>query len=99
MTIDKEQILIVDDESSVREMISILLQQNGYRTVDVPNGNAALKLFKGGNRFDLVITDLTMDDGDGMMVLNEVKLRQPDCPVIMITAFGTADTGNEIRCP
>ncbi|MBN2802078.1 MAG: sigma-54-dependent Fis family transcriptional regulator [Deltaproteobacteria bacterium] len=95
MTIVKEQILIVDDESSVREMISILLQQTGYSTVDVPNGNAALNLFKQGNRFDLVITDLTMDDGDGMMVLNEVKLRQPDCPVIMITAFGTADTAVE----
>ena len=85
-------ILIVDDELSVREMLSILMKRRGFEVTTASNGHKALKLLQDGNRYDLVVTDLAMDRGDGLEVLSEVKTRDPHCPVIMVTAFGTTDT-------
>ncbi|MBN2719124.1 MAG: sigma-54-dependent Fis family transcriptional regulator [Deltaproteobacteria bacterium] len=85
-------ILIVDDELSVREMLSILLKRRGFQVSTASNGEKAIRLFEEGNRYDLVITDLAMDRGDGLTVLAQVKTRDPHCPVIVITAFGTTDT-------
>ncbi|MBN2530520.1 MAG: sigma-54-dependent Fis family transcriptional regulator [Deltaproteobacteria bacterium] len=85
-------ILIIDDELSVREMLSILMKRQGFDVTTASNGNKAMKLLQEGNRFDLVITDLAMDRGDGLQVLSQVKTRDPHCPVIMITAFGTTDS-------
>lgn len=85
-------ILVVDDELSVREMISILMKRQGYNVTQAINGQKALSLLEEGNRYDLVITDLAMDRGDGLQVLGQVKTRDPNCPVILITAFGTTDT-------
>ncbi|MBN2673531.1 MAG: sigma-54-dependent Fis family transcriptional regulator [Deltaproteobacteria bacterium] len=85
-------ILVVDDELSVREMISLLMKRQGYQVTIASNGQKALRLLEEGNRYDLVITDLAMDRGDGLEVLNHVKTRDPNCPVILVTAFGTTDT-------
>lgn len=85
-------ILVVDDELSVREMISILMKRQGYQVTVASGGQKALALLEEGNRYDLVITDLAMDRGNGLQVLSSVKTRDPNCPVILITAFGTTDT-------
>ena len=89
------RILVVDDERSVREMISILLAREGYEITTAPNGDKAEALLEAGERFDLVITDLAMDKGDGLQVLSAVKDRDPHSPVILITAFGSTESAVE----
>ncbi len=89
---EKCHILIVDDELSVRQMLSILMKRQGFEVTAVSSGNKAISLLQEGNRYDLIITDLAMDRGDGLEVLLQVKNRDPHCPVILITAFGTTDT-------
>ncbi len=92
---DGIRILVVDDERSVREMISILLAREGYDITTAPNGDKAETLLEAGERFDLVITDLAMDKGDGLQVLSAVKDRDPHCPVILVTAFGSTESAVE----
>lgn len=89
------RILVVDDERSVREMISILLAREGYEIITAPNGDKARTLLEAGEHFDLVITDLAMDKGNGLQVLSTVKDRDPHCPVILITAFGSTESAVE----
>ena len=88
-------ILVVDDEQSVREMIKILLERQGHKVVTASSGQKAVELFEQGNRYDLVITDLLMDKGTGMDVLSQAKARDPHCEVILITAFGTTESAVE----
>ncbi|MFO8070465.1 MAG: sigma-54 dependent transcriptional regulator [Polyangia bacterium] len=89
------RILVVDDERSMREMLAILLRRAGHHAVTQPSGEKAIAFLGKGERFDLVITDLLMDRGDGIEVLEAVKRLDPDCEVIVITAFATTDTAVE----
>jgi two-component system, NtrC family, response regulator PilR len=89
------RILIVDDERSMRDMLAILLRRAGHHAVTQPSGEKAIALLDQGERFDLVVTDLLMDRGDGIEVLGAVKRLDPDCEVIVITAFATTDTAVE----
>lgn len=86
-----ERILVVDDEQSMREFLSILLQQSGYAVVAVAGVKEALQKIK-NDAFDLIITDLKLPDGNGLEVLEEAKKNDPDAQIIVITAFGTAET-------
>lgn len=89
------RILIVDDEKSMREMVSILLKRNGYRVESANSGQSVAALLREGKEYDLVITDLLMDRGGGLEVLSAVKKQSPSTEVIVITAFGTAETAVE----
>jgi two-component system response regulator PilR (NtrC family) len=86
-----ERILVVDDEQSMREFLSILLSQSGYSVVAVAGVKEALQKIK-NDAFDLIITDLKLPDGNGLEVLEEAKSSDPDAQIIVITAFGTAET-------
>jgi len=92
---DRARILVVDDERSVREMISILLTRDGHTVSTAHSGARAIELLEAGERFHLVITDLAMDRGGGMEVLAAIKGRDPLCPVILVTAFGTTSSAVE----
>ncbi len=87
-----ERVLIVDDESSLREFLSILLERDGYIVRAAPSGERALDVFDGFAP-DLVISDLNMPGIDGIELLRQVKSRSAkagrDVPFILITAFGT----------
>ena len=89
------RILVVDDEHSMREMIAILLKRHGYDVATANCGRQAAELFDAGERFDLVITDLLMDQGNGIQVLDGVKERGLDCEVVFITAYGTPESAVE----
>jgi two-component system response regulator PilR (NtrC family) len=84
-------ILIVDDERSMREFLGIHLRRAGHRVEAAPGGSAALAAMK-EREFDVVITDLRMPDVDGMVVLAEAKQLHPDTQVIVVTAFATTET-------
>jgi two-component system response regulator PilR (NtrC family) len=90
------RILIVDDEQSMRELLSILLRKEGYDVVTAENGATALKAVQ-REIFDLVITDLKMPQFDGMALLKSVKEVSPDTIVIIITAFGTTEGAERAR--
>ena len=84
-------ILIVDDERSMREFLAIYLKRSGYRVEAAPDASSARKALA-AREFDVVITDLRMPDGSGLEVLSESKRLHPDTQVIVVTAFATAET-------
>jgi two-component system, NtrC family, response regulator PilR len=84
-------ILIVDDERSMREFLAIYLKRSGYRVEAAPDADSARKALA-AREFDVVITDLRMPDGSGLEVLSESKHLHPDTQVIVVTAFATAET-------
>jgi two-component system response regulator PilR (NtrC family) len=86
----KTRILVVDDERSMREMLSILLEREGYEAVEAKNGQEALQLFE-TSLFDLVISDINMPGINGIELLSRIKALAPEVPVLMITAFATAE--------
>jgi two-component system response regulator PilR (NtrC family) len=90
------KILIVDDELSMRELLSIMLRKEGYEVVTAENGELAIKALQ-SDIFDLVITDLKMPHMDGMTLLKLVKESSPDTIVIIITAFGTTEGAEKAR--
>ena len=85
------KILIVDDEQGMRELLSMMLRREGYDVVTAANGEAALASIQ-AEIFDLIITDIKMPKLDGISLLRSVKELSPDTIVIVITAFGTAET-------
>lgn len=87
-------ILVVDDELSMREFLEILLTKEGYAVSCAENGEDACTILD-GEAFDLVITDIRMDNIDGLGVLRKVKEVNPETPVIMISAYATAETAVE----
>jgi two-component system response regulator PilR (NtrC family) len=88
------RILVVDDEQSMRDFLSIMLKKDGYEVVTAENGGSALKVIH-AEIFDLLITDVKMPGVDGIEVLKTVKEVSPETVVIMITAFATTETAVE----
>jgi two-component system response regulator PilR (NtrC family) len=89
-----EKILVVDDEKSLREVMSIMLKRAGYDVTEASDGDQAIGQVN-KEIYDLVITDLRMPKADGMDVLKAVKSLSPETVVLVVTAFGTADSAVE----
>jgi two-component system response regulator PilR (NtrC family) len=87
-------ILVVDDEKSIQEFFEILLKKEGLQATCVGSGAAALEQLK-KNIFDLVISDVSMPGMTGIELLTQVKAFSPETSVVMITAFGAAETAVE----
>jgi two-component system response regulator HydG len=87
-------ILLVDDEKSNRVTLSLFLQKDGYHVEEASNGDDAVEKCK-LKFFDLVITDLKMKPMDGLGVLREVKKINPMTEVVMLTGYGTVESGVE----
>ena len=88
------RILIVDDETSMREFLSILLEREGYTPETAENSNSALKLLSQKD-YELVISDVNMPGLDGIGLLEKIKADSPDTAVMMITAFSTTEQAVE----
>jgi two-component system response regulator PilR (NtrC family) len=91
MTKHTGDILIVDDERSMREFLGIYLRREGYRIEAASGGSEAIASIK-ARAFDVIITDLRMPDVDGLTILAEAKRIRPDAEVIVVTAFSTTET-------
>jgi two-component system response regulator PilR (NtrC family) len=87
----KGKILIVEDEKSMREVLKILLEEEGYETTSAVDGMAAVEMIE-QEIYDLVITDMKMPRADGFVVIRKVREISPSTAVIMITAFGTMES-------
>ncbi|HEV2327103.1 MAG TPA: HD domain-containing phosphohydrolase [Terracidiphilus sp.] len=81
----KPRVLVVDDEPQVRAMIGSTLDRHGFEVELAPSGRRALELLDTSN-FDLVLTDIVMQDVNGIALLERVHSLQPDLPVVMVTA-------------
>ena len=86
-----DKILVVDDERSMRDFLSIMLKKAGYDVTTAVDGEEAVNVLH-KDIFDLVITDLKMPKVDGLQVLKTVKELSPDTVVIVITAFASTET-------
>src|SRR6187401_1282649 len=88
------RILIADDHETLRRTLAQSLAENGHEVDEAPNGNAAIeKLHEGA--YDVVVSDLRMGGSTGIDVLKTAKSLQPNCAVILMTAFGSISTAVE----
>ncbi|HLR76794.1 MAG TPA: sigma-54 dependent transcriptional regulator [Balneolaceae bacterium] len=84
-------ILIADDEQEIRESLSIILQDEGYRCQTAEDGAAAIEALK-EHSFDILVTDLKMPKADGIEVLEQLQRYSPETLAVIITAHGTIET-------
>ncbi|TLM60954.1 MAG: sigma-54-dependent Fis family transcriptional regulator [Deltaproteobacteria bacterium] len=85
------QILIVDDEQSIRDSLAGILQDEGYSPVTAANGEDALNLLR-EERPDLILLDIWMPGMDGLEALSRIREYQPEQLVIMMSGHGTIET-------
>ncbi|MBW1709263.1 MAG: sigma 54-interacting transcriptional regulator [Deltaproteobacteria bacterium] len=86
-----DHILIVDDDLSMREVLELMLNREGYEVSLASNGQKALDLVA-KKSIDLIISDIRMKYMDGIDILKKVKAIKPETIVILISAFATAET-------
>jgi len=86
------RILAVDNEERMCKLIKTALELEGYQVESAFSGQAALQMIERSAPFDIIITDLRMDQVDGMDVLEYSRRRCPQTEVIIITAFATQET-------
>jgi two-component system, NtrC family, response regulator AtoC len=89
-----DKILVVDDESSNRKILGQELAHKGYVVDTANDGSEALKKLE-SSRPDLIILDYMMPGLSGLDVLKELRKREDDTPVVMITAYGTVERAVE----
>ena len=80
------RILVVDDEAHVRSMIGATLERHGYDVQLATSGRDAFEALE-QNTFDLVLTDIVMQDGNGITLLERIHAQHPNLPVVMVTAI------------
>src|SRR5262245_1808879 len=87
-------ILVVDDESSARSTLALLLRKRGHQVGEAPGVTEAVKALT-DDQFDLIVTDLRMPDGSGLDVLRAVKAQGHDADVILLTAYAGWESAKE----
>jgi excisionase family DNA binding protein len=83
------RILVVDDEASIRDLLSKTLALAEYDVDTAPDGATALDRVRENSTYDLLIADLKMPGMDGLSLIRQVKQLKADLPVIIITGFST----------
>src|SRR5690242_13907476 len=82
------RILIVDDEHTSRDLCRLFLESDGYEVETCDRAQKAIATLS-LKRFDLVLTDLSMPDMDGVQLVKQIKYHYPSTNVIIMTAFGS----------
>ena len=90
----RKSILVVDDEKSQREILELILTEEGYEVTTAASGEAAIKFAK-DKRFDLALTDLKMTGMDGIELLQHLLVLDSSIIVILLTAHGSIDSAKE----
>ena len=91
MSKQKEKILVVEDERHMREIIKMLLEQEGFDVLTAADGTEGVRCLE-NEIFNLVITDIRMPGVDGFGILKRALEISPDTAIVMITAFGTMES-------
>ncbi len=82
-----EVVLVVEDETAVRELVVDVLEELGYRAVQAADGPAGLKLLLSGMRVDLLVTDIGLPGLNGRQVADAARERRPDLKVLFMTGY------------
>jgi DNA-binding NtrC family response regulator len=90
-----KRILLVEDKESLAHMLRETIETDGYEADVASNGKEAIHWLASGRRYLAVLTDLRMPGADGVAVLRQSRESDPDCPVIVMTAFGTIENAVE----
>jgi two-component system, cell cycle sensor histidine kinase and response regulator CckA len=85
------RVLLVEDENHIRLLVHTILKHKGYQVVEATNGADALAVLRRDDHFDAVLTDLRMPKMDGRMFLKELKRHYKHIPVVVISAYASAD--------
>jgi len=85
------RLLIVEDKESLAVMLKESVQPEGLEADIAATGTEAMRWLAEGRRYFAVLTDLRLPGADGIAVLRQVRESDPDCPVIVMTAFGTIE--------
>jgi excisionase family DNA binding protein len=91
---DRPRVLVVDDEASIRELLSKTLALAEYEVDTAPDGRTAIERLRLGH-YDLLIADLKMPGLDGLSLIREAKRLSSDLPVIIITGFSSESSAIE----
>ena len=91
---NQHSLLLVDDDRHVLESMSSWLREQGYRVDAASKCQDAINRIE-ASHYDLILCDIRLPDGDGFQVLSEAKRIRPNTTVILITGYGTVDTGIE----
>jgi PAS domain S-box-containing protein len=95
---NRERILLVDDEAPIVSMYRHMLEELDYRVTARVSSVEALKVFESDpNRFDLLLTDLTMPNMTGIQLINRINAIRPDLPTILCTGFSEHITPMMVR--
>src|SRR5258706_6388908 len=86
----KGSILVIDDESEIREGLELLLTSEGYGVTSAGTGESGLARLE-ERPFDLLLLDVSLPDRNGLDLLKEVRRRDPGLSVVLITAYGSID--------
>jgi DNA-binding NtrC family response regulator len=89
-----QNLLVIDDEASIRHMLRLVLEQNNYRVTEAQNGAEAINLLY-KEKFDFILSDIRMPDMDGLTFLDQPEVRSIDSTIIMMSAYGSIDTALE----
>ncbi|MCC6487999.1 MAG: response regulator [Candidatus Hydrogenedentes bacterium] len=90
--ISTNKILVVDDEAVIRELLSDILEDDGYPVETTHNGPSALDLLRKRDDFVLLFTDIMMPDMDGIQLIREARKIRPTLIPIVMTGFATLET-------
>lgn len=90
MSTEKIVILIVDDDSVIREMLEQEMKRNFFQTISASNGEKALEIL-GKEKIDIMLLDVKLPDKNGLEILEEIKEKKLETEIIVITGFGTYD--------
>jgi DNA-binding NtrC family response regulator len=86
-----KRLLIVEDKEALAQMLREVAQADGFEPDLAATGSQAMKWIAEGRKYVAVLTDLRLPGADGIAVLRQVRETDPDCPVIVMTAFGTIE--------
>ncbi len=84
-------ILVIDDEKSIRNSLRDILEYEKYKVDDAAEGEEALELIK-DNKYDVILCDVKMPNMDGIELLEKIEALTPDATVVMISGHGTIET-------
>src|SRR6202007_3180183 len=90
--LNMHKILIVDDETGIRESLEGVLADEGYETAAVESGEDSLKLLRCGHSFELLLRDVWLPGIDGLETLEKIREIENPPEVIMISGHGTIET-------
>ncbi|HEY7368910.1 MAG TPA: sigma-54 dependent transcriptional regulator [Thermoanaerobaculia bacterium] len=84
------RVLVVDDEEVIRDVLETLLVREGYEVASAPDAESAITLFD-ADPFDVVLLDLMLPDRPGLEVLREIRRRDADAVVVIVTAYSSIE--------